>query len=990
MANLVRDLLRFALVILAIAAPASAAPSPSLKALVDGVDEGRAGPVITFSELTTDVRLHGHMAEIAIEARITNPSNEIVEARFALTLPDEAVVTGYALDIDGAMIEGVLVDQPKARAVYEDEVRKGIDPGLAEVTAGNVFQTRVYPIAAEGSRTIRVRFVAPVDPARGLVLPLETESPVIRAAFRVEAGGFEVAPSVTLPVAGSLVLRKEGAVWRGALDGVAGKTLRGALTISGPTVDPMLVSRHANGDHFFQIADSAVTKTASPTPARVRIYWDSSRSRRDQPLSDERALLSAYLEAVKPQAIDVVSFSTGAPQVARFGDPAAAVTHIAGLTYRGGTSFRGLDEVPLDPADLCLLFSDGAPTIDTDASFRPDCRLSIVSAAPEASGARLGRMALATRGQVLRLTGDNRAALVERLRRPAIAVVAATDNGGRRLPFRALPAQDGGWFVVGRMPDSGGVHLRIAGIGRGIAERIYSAELRTDARSDAAGALWASAEVAELADNPLQRERMRTVALHYSVASPTMAFLVLERPDQYLTADIKPPAGYSRDWIADYQKQRRRHEAETKEERAERLAFVLEQWTARKAWWATRFDPPKRVRKAKSAEHEPEALPPPPPPPPPPPLSSPPSPVIAPAPSSDQMNEANDVIVTASRRDTSVQDVPVAITAISARDESGATVALEMEDVLSDQPYLKALDAAAPADRAAVLAAQEKMFGTLPAFYLETSEWFRLKGDAALAEALLLSALELPITDDETRFVVAFRLQRAGALDPAIGMLELIAATTDYRPQPKRSLALALAERGGGRGAAGRGDLERAFELLTAVALDPANNRYDGIETVALMEANALVPAIEAAGGQWTLDPRLVALLDTDVRIVIEWTDGGSDIDLHVVEPTGEEVYYSHQKSLTGGLISNDMTDGYGPEEYVIHRAVAGAYEVRIDGYASDRLNPNGNGRVMVRLISDFGRKAARQDLVDADIAFKGGDGKNRLIATLKVEKPKR
>lgn len=51
---------------------------------------------------------------------------------------------------------------------------------------------------------------------------------------------------------------------------------------------------------------------------------------------------------------------------------------------------------------------------------------------------------------------------------------------------------------------------------------------------------------------------------------------------------------------------------------------------------------------------------------------------------------------------------------------------------------------------------------------------------------------------------------------------------------------------------------------------------------------------------------------------------------------------YSNKLSSAGGQISNDMTDGYGPEEYAVHRAPAGPYHVRINGYDADRINPNG------------------------------------------------
>ena len=66
-----------------------------------------------------------------------------------------------------------------------------------------------------------------------------------------------------------------------------------------------------------------------------------------------------------------------------------------------------------------------------------------------------------------------------------------------------------------------------------------------------------------------------------------------------------------------------------------------------------------------------------------------------------------------------------------------------------------------------------------------------------------------------------------------------------------------------------------------------------------------------------------------------------SDIDLHVKEPTGEEVFYSHNRSATtGAAVSRDFTQGYGPEVYTLAHAPAGKYSVRTNYYGSHQCAP--------------------------------------------------
>lgn len=231
-------------------------------------------------------------------------------------------------------------------------------------------------------------------------------------------------------------------------------------------------------------------------------------------------------------------------------------------------------------------------------------------------------------------------------------------------------------------------------------------------------------------------------------------------------------------------------------------------------------------------------------------------------------------------------------------------------------------------------------------------------------------------------------MERDGDYDTAIELLEALNARIDYRSQPKRILALALMARANSTsGAARLSDLERAFELLKAVVLEPADIRYAGIETVALMELNSLIPLIEEAGGSWSLDERLTGTLDTDIRVVVEWTSADADLDLWVKEPSGEEAYYGNRRTGLGGKLSDDMTSGYGPEEYVLRGAYPGDYQVRVQGFNGDRINPNGPGRAMVRIIRDFARQGQSQQLIDAEVGFDRSiqDANDRVIASITV-----
>lgn len=963
---------KFALLMLALicaAQPALAEPSnnPSLSEAERGIRnaDAEASEHLRIEELSVTAKVAGQTADVVVEMLIGSDHDSPYEANLALDLPNDAVVTGYALNVGKAMIPGLLLERPKARNLYEAEVRRGIDPGLAEVSAGNRFATRVFPVTRAAPRRIRVTFSAPFDPARGLTLPLVRAVPIARVSFDISVQGYAAAPLVTF--GGKTVsLRDDASGWRGSSKATG--ILREGLTVAGGApASALTIVQHSGGERFFLIDDGVGREGESGTAERLRIYWDRSLSHGRGTPELETDVLMRMMEITRPAAIDLVTFASDRPTVATVVGAQGLRRALAGITYRGGTSLAGLDDLKLAPASRCILVSDGQITVDRAAEFAPDCALSVLTASHDADGARLGRISQRGGGRFVRATqgGADRAA--ELLVQTGPQITAVRDGAGRRLAYRALPAGENRFLLVGPMPAQGAVRVRLSDG----SERSYRSWTALDA--DAPGALWAAERVHELGDDPSRHQSMVDLARRYGVAGPNMSLLVLETPDQYRRANLAPPAGFPAAWMEEYRSTKREADEEADEERSERLAFVLNEWAKRKEWWAKSYSAVRRRRPAKTTAAPPPA-----------PSMALAVPVSTPPPNSAIAEEGDSIVVTGTQR-------PLAPLAATGRRARASEIEVNLADLTANRPYIAALGAASPAARLTVLAEQERAYGSLPSFYLDAADWFRLKGDRVTADLLLLSALELPLSDDETRQIVVFRLERDGHWNRAVELAEhLAAANAEFRPQPQRILALALAARGKARGAKGRADLERAFQLLVDAALEPASSNFDGLEMVALMEANALIPQIEATGGKWALDPRLVALLDTDVRIVIEWTADDADIDLWVDEPNGERVYYGDKLSSAGGLISNDMTDGYGPEEYAIRRARPGPHEVRVHGYDADRLNPNGPGHVQIRLIRNFARPSERSEMVDVDLSFPTGSGQNdadraQAIATLRV-----
>ena len=51
-----------------------------------------------------------------------------------------------------------------------------------------------------------------------------------------------------------------------------------------------------------------------------------------------------------------------------------------------------------------------------------------------------------------------------------------------------------------------------------------------------------------------------------------------------------------------------------------------------------------------------------------------------------------------------------------------------------------------------------------------------------------------------------------------------------------------------------------------------------------------------------------------DPQFTLIWNTDGVDLDLHVIEPGGKEIYWEDPKGVKGGELDVDNTKGFGPE----------------------------------------------------------------------------
>ena len=150
----------------------------------------------TLEALEVTAHVSGLYAKVSEILTIGNPNISPISTDVEIAMPDGAVVCGYGLEIDGEIRDGVVVPKEQARVVFETERRRGADPGLVESVRGNLYKTRVYPVPANGSRRIRLDYVAPLsfgsDGQATYVMVLKDSANLIRKYAMVNAESYNV------------------------------------------------------------------------------------------------------------------------------------------------------------------------------------------------------------------------------------------------------------------------------------------------------------------------------------------------------------------------------------------------------------------------------------------------------------------------------------------------------------------------------------------------------------------------------------------------------------------------------------------------------------------------------------------------------------------------------------------------------------------------------------------------------------------------------
>jgi hypothetical protein len=261
-----------------------------------------------------------------------------------------------------------------------------------------------------------------------------------------------------------------------------------------------------------------------------------------------------------------------------------------------------------------------------------------------------------------------------------------------------------------------------------------------------------------------------------------------------------------------------------------------------------------------------------------------------------------------------------------------------------DRIYLKAL-ANAPMDKkyGLYLQLRDDQINN-PSFYFDVANHFYDNGDKEKALLVLSNIADLGLENHQLYKSLTYLLRQWESYEDALFTANQVAIWRAQEPQAHRDLGLTLEDNR--QYQAGFDELIKALEVNYYGEM---SGQYSGVEDIILMDLNRMMQEHKSIKTD-KLDKKYLAKMPVGIRIILNWNQMDTDIDLHVVEPTNEECYYGHRDTQIGARFSKDFTQGYGPEQYLLRNSVKGKYTIKTNYFGESALTENGPTTVMVEI----------------------------------------
>jgi Ca-activated chloride channel homolog len=345
-----------------------------------------------------EVEIKDQVAVTKLHQVFYNPSDRRLEGTFIFPVPKGARIDKFSMEVNGKMQKAELLDAKKARKIYEDIVRKALDPALFEYAGQSLFKVRIFPIEPKKEKEVKIKYTEILERDGKMVRYLYhlntkkySSKPIKNLSMKIELETSEAEIKSVYSPSHEAEVKRHGK--KRVVVGLEKKNMATDADFllyyslkdkGGSDIDLSVLTHKEDKDHdeghfMLLLNPGAWDNKGSVIPKDVVFVFDSSGSMRGKKIEQAKEALKFCVESLNEEdRFELIRFSTEAEPIFGKMVPAGeknvkkAVKFIDSVRPIGGTAIEEalveaasiISEKASDKRPTQVIFmTDGQPTI---------------------------------------------------------------------------------------------------------------------------------------------------------------------------------------------------------------------------------------------------------------------------------------------------------------------------------------------------------------------------------------------------------------------------------------------------------------------------------------------------------------------------------------------------------------------------------------------------------------------------------------------------
>ncbi|MGV0956666.1 VIT domain-containing protein [Empedobacter falsenii] len=922
---------------------------------------------VSLQSMDVQVEIFGNLAKTTTTLVFTNSSSRNLEGNLVFPLPENTTVSGYAIDVNGKLRNAVPITKVRAVEVFENIQKQNVDPGIIEKVEGNNFRTRISPILARGSRTIQLSYYQELKLDKSSYqyhLPLDSSKKIAKFNLTTKVYSAAGKPQLVETPDGSFNFSENSNIYEANLsktDFTPKKSLIINLPKSPNNVESF-VQKNVDGSVYFY-ANLLVEGKSQPKvwSKNIGIIWDNSLSGLKRNHQKELEFLDKIISQQKNLNIEVSLLNIFLEKSRLFqiknGDWSELKKYLENVTYDGGTNYAKILPTNLK-ADEYLLFSDGISSFGSNI-FNIDKPFYTIASSPTSNYGVLKMIAQKVGGRFINLNENSAENEFKQINESSVQFLGIINNtAGEVYPISTNDVSNG--ISISGISQYPNAKLTMMFGRNGKVEFNKELDLSKATQNLEISKIWAQSKVNYLELNPEQNKtEIEEIGKQFSIVTSNTSLIVLENVSDYVKYKINPPAELQNE----FNKLSKQGFEQKEIRKNDLLKNAIAKAKELKEWWKKDF----KYVKPKY-----------------------PKPIVDSASVSEVLQGRVQGIAIEEREVSSAELESVVVSGYALRrserrannanmlvadkkmkDESSASVPeIKIVNVKSDKEYMKLIEASKnPYQTYLDL---RKDYAETPAYYFDVATFFFQKKERETGLKILSSIADLGLEDAELYKMLAYKLKEIEEYQTELFITKKVLDWRPFDAQSYRDYALALQDNEQYQSA-----LEYLYKVLTNDYSVEIATRDRDITEIIVPEINNLISLHRKELNLSKINKDIIVDIPVDIRVVMNWNKDMTDIDLWVTDPNGEKCYYGHRSTAIGGRMSEDVTQGFGPEQFMLKKAIKGKYKIETNFFGERQMSISGPTTISaeIYLMYSSGKQVKKMITFQNNKPNSGGEG---------------